>query len=245
VIPVEKTFGVLYGGVAYLAFLASILYAVGFVGNLIVPKSIDTQGDASLVAALVCDALLLGLFAVQHSVMARASFKAVWTKIVPRSLERSTYVLISSLLLLLVFWQWRAAPQVVWQASGDAARMALRGAFWLGWLIALLSTFMISHFDLLGLRQVMLNFQGRPYSHLPFVTRGFYRLVRHPLMLGFLIAFWAAPTMTLGHFFFAAATTTYIVIALQFEEKDLLDALGEAYRDYRGRVPILIPWTKP
>lgn len=244
-IPVAKTFGVLYGGVAYLAFLASSLYAVGFVGNLIVPKSIDTQGDASLVAALVCDALLLGLFAVQHSVMARASFKAVWTKIVPRSLERSTYVLISSLLLLLVFWQWRAAPQVVWQASGDAARMALRGAFWLGWLIALLSTFMISHFDLLGLRQVMLNFQGRPYSHLPFVTRGFYRLVRHPLMLGFLIAFWAAPTMTLGHFFFAAATTTYIVIALQFEEKDLLDALGEAYRDYRGRVPILIPWTKP
>jgi protein-S-isoprenylcysteine O-methyltransferase Ste14 len=245
VIPVAKTFGVLYGGVAYLAFLASILYAVGFVGNLIVPKSIDTQGDASLVAALVCDALLLGLFAVQHSVMARAGFKAVWTKIVPRSLERSTYVLISSLLLLLIFWQWRAVPQVVWQASGDAARMALRGAFWLGWLIALLSTFMISHFDLFGLRQVMLNFQGRPYSHVPFVTRGFYRLVRHPLMLGFLIAFWAAPTMTLGHFVFAAATTTYIVIALQFEEKELLDALGEAYLDYRGRVPSLIPWTKP
>jgi protein-S-isoprenylcysteine O-methyltransferase Ste14 len=177
--------------------------------------------------------------------MARAGFKAVWTKIVPRSLERSTYVLISSLLLLLIFWQWRAVPQVVWQASGDAARMALRGAFWLGWLIALLSTFMISHFDLFGLRQVMLNFQGRPYSHVPFVTRGFYRLVRHPLMLGFLIAFWAAPTMTLGHFVFAAATTTYIVIALQFEEKELLDALGEAYLDYRGRVPSLIPWTKP
>ncbi len=244
-IPVAKTLGVLYGGVAYLAFLASILYAVGFVGNLIVPKSIDTQGDASLVAALVRDALLLGLFALQHSVMARAGFKAVWTKIVPRSLERSTYVLISSLLLLLIFWQWRAVPQVVWQASGDAARTALWAAFWLGWLIALLSTFMISHFDLFGLRQVLLNFQGRPYSHLPFVTRGFYRLVRHPLMLGFLIAFWAAPTMTLGHFFFAAATTTYIAIALQFEEKDLLDGLGEAYRDYRGRVPSLIPWTKP
>ena len=244
-IPVAKTLGVLYGGVAYLAFLASILYAVGFVGNLIVPKSIDTQGDASLVAALVCDAVLLGLFALQHSVMARAGFKAVWTKIVPRSLERSTYVLISSLLLLLIFWQWRAVPQVVWQASGDAARMALWGAFWVGWLIALLSTFMISHFDLFGLRQVMLNFLGRPYSHLPFMTRGFYRLVRHPIMLGFLIAFWAAPTMTLGHIFFAAATTTYIVIALQFEEKDLLDALGEAYLDYRGRVPILLPWTKP
>lgn len=244
-IPVAKTLGVLYGGVAYLAFLASILYAVGFVGNLIVPKSIDTQGDASLVAALVSDALLLGLFALQHSVMARAGFKAAWTKIVPRSVERTTYVLISSLLLLLIFWQWRAVPQVVWQASGDAARMALWGAFWLGWVIALLSTFMISHFDLLGLRQVMLNFQGRPYSHLPFVTRGFYRLVRHPLMLGFLIAFWAAPTMTLGHFFFAAATTAYIVIALQFEEKDLLDALGEAYHGYRRRVPMLIPWTKP
>jgi protein-S-isoprenylcysteine O-methyltransferase Ste14 len=245
VIPVAKTLAVLYGSVAYLVFLASSLYAVGFVGNLIVPKSIDTQGDASLVAAFVSDALLLGLFALQHSVMARAGFKAVWTKIVPRSLERSTYVLISSLLLLLIFWQWQAVPQVVWQANGNAARMALWGAFWLGWLIALLSTFMTSHFDLFGLRQVMLDFQGRPYSHAPFATRGFYRLVRHPLMLGFVIAFWAAPTMTLGHFFFAAAMTAYIVIALQFEEKDLLDALGAAYRNYRRRVPMLIPWTKP
>ena len=234
----------LYGVVAYLVFLASILYAVGFVGNLIVPKSIDAPGDASPVAALVCDALLLGLFALQHSVMARAGFKALWTKIVPISVERTTYVLISSLLLLLICWQWRAVPQVVWQASGEAARMALWGAFWLGWLIALLSTFMTSHLDLFGLRQVMLNFQGRAHTHPPFMTRGLYRLVRHPLMLGFVIAFWAAPTMTLGHFLFAAAMTGYIIIALQFEEEDLLETLGEAYRGYRRRVPMLIPWTK-
>jgi protein-S-isoprenylcysteine O-methyltransferase Ste14 len=242
--PAPRTLGVLYGGAAYLFFLASILYAVGFVGNLIVPKSIDAQGDASLLTALVCDALLLGLFALQHSVMARPGFKAVWTKVVPGPAERATYVLISSLLLLLIFWQWRAAPQVVWHVSGDAARGAVWSLFWLGWLIALLSTFMIDHFDLVGLRQAMRSFRGQPYRHPPFTTRGFYRLVRHPLMLGFVIAFWAAPTMTLGHLFFAASMTIYIVIALQFEEKDLLDALGEDYLDYRRRVPMLFPWTK-
>jgi protein-S-isoprenylcysteine O-methyltransferase Ste14 len=239
-----KALALLYGGIAYLMFLASSLYAIGFVGNLAVPKSIDSQGDASLVEALVADALLLGLFAIQHSVMARPAFKAAWTSIVPASAERATYVLLSSLLLFLVFWQWRALPQVVWQAGSDPARMAIWGLFWVGWLIAILSTFMVSHLDLFGLRQVMLNFLGKPYTQLPFMTRGLYRVVRHPLMLGFIIAFWAAPTMTLGHLLFAAATTAYIVVALQFEEKDLLDALGAAYHDYRRRVPMLVPWTK-
>jgi methanethiol S-methyltransferase len=241
---VAKILGVLYGGVAYLAFLASIAYAVGFVGGLVVPKSIDTPGDANVVEALVWNALLLGLFAVQHSVMARPGFKALWTKIVPASLERATYVLVSSLVLLLVFWQWRAMPEVIWQASGDAARAAIWGLFALGWLVGFLSTCMIDHFDLFGLRQVMLDFRGQPYRPRPFMIRGLYRLVRHPLMLGFIIAFWAAPTMTLGHLCFAAAMSAYILVALQFEERDLLAALGDAYADYRRRVPMLIPWMK-
>jgi protein-S-isoprenylcysteine O-methyltransferase Ste14 len=242
--PAMKALAILYGGIAYLMFLASSLYAIGFVGNLAVPKFIDSHEDASLVAALVVDALLLGLFAIQHSVMARPAFKAFWTSIIPASVERATYVLVSSVLLFLVFWQWRAMPQVVWQVDSEPARMAILGLFWVGWLIAILSTFMVSHLDLFGLRQVMLDFQGKPYTQLPFMTRGLYRLVRHPLMLGFIVAFWAAPTMTLGHLFFAAATTAYILIALQFEEKDLLDVLGAAYDDYRRRVPMLLPWTK-
>jgi protein-S-isoprenylcysteine O-methyltransferase Ste14 len=215
------------------------LYAVASATDR-APNRFDTSAmRASRRSSAMRCARLFGPF----STAGASGFRGL-TKIVPRSVERTTYA-ITSLLLLLIFWQWRAVPQVVWHASGDAARMAPWGAFWLGWLIVLLSTFMISHFDLFGLRQVMLNFQGQPYSHPPFMTRGFYRLVRHPIMLGFVIAFWAAPTMTLGHFFFAVATTTYIVIALQFEEKDLLDALGEAYHDYRRRVPMLIPWTKP
>lgn len=239
-----KTLALLYAGIAYLLFLVWSLYAIGFVGNLAVPKSIDVGGDASLGAALVVDALLLGLFAIQHSVMARPAFKAAWTSIVPAAVERATYVLVSSLLLFLVFWQWRAMPQVVWQVGSEPARMAIWGLFWAGWLIAILSTFMVSHWDLFGLRQVMLDFRGKPYTQLPFMTRGLYRLVRHPLMLGFVIAFWAAPTMTLGHLFFAAAMTAYIVVALHFEEKDLLDALGAAYQDYRRRVPMLFPWAR-
>jgi protein-S-isoprenylcysteine O-methyltransferase Ste14 len=235
--------GLLYGALAYLAFLASFVYAVGFVGNLWVPKSIDSGGGDDWVGALVVDALLLGLFAVQHSVMARPGFKAAWTRIVPKSLERSTYVLLSSLVLLLLYWQWRALPAVVWHAESDTARFPLWGLFWLGWLIVLLSTFMISHFDLFGLRQVVLNLQDKAYTPPPFMTRGFYRLVRHPIMLGFVIAFWATPTMTVGHFVFAVATTAYILIALQLEEKDLVDALGEDYRAYRERVPMLVPGT--
>lgn len=239
-----KSLALLYAGFAYLLFTAWSLYAIGFVGNLFVPKSIDTGGEGDLAAALLVDALLIGLFALQHSVMARPGFKAAWTTIVPAPIERATYVLVSSLLFFFVFWQWRAMPQVVWQVEGEPARMAVWGLFCVGWLVAVASTHMISHWDLFGLRQVMLDFRGTPYTQVPFAARGFYRLVRHPLMLGFLIAFWAAPTMTLGHLFFAAAMTVYILVALQFEEKDLLAALGEAYRDYRRRVPMLFPWGR-
>lgn len=236
-----RILAVAYGVVAYLVFLASFAYAVGFVGDLLVPKSIDTPTRTGTVAALLIDALVLGLFALQHSVMARPGFKAAWTRIVPRSVERTTYVLVSSLLLFLVYWQWRALPAVVWDVSEGPVHAALLAGYWIGWLVVLLSTFMISHLDLFGLRQVLLNLQGRAYSHPPFMTRGFYRFVRHPIMLGFIVAFWSTPKMTLGHLVFALATTGYILIALQLEERDLTDALGDAYRDYRRRVPMLVP----
>ena len=240
-----KTLAVLYGVVAYVVFLASFLYAIGFVGGFIVPKTIDGPGaGAGMLASILVDAVLLGLFAIQHSVMARPAFKRAWTRIVPKSVERTTYVLLSSLILFLLYWQWRPIPDVVWSVTNDAGRMALWAIFWLGWLMVLLSTFMIDHFDLFGLHQVILNFQDKPYTHPPFMTRGLYNLVRHPIMLGFIIAFWAIPVMSIGHLVFAIATTGYILIALQLEEKDLVDALGDAYRGYRKRVPMLIPWPK-
>ena len=230
-----------YGAVCYVVFLAAFLYAIGFVGNLIVPRSIDNGVAASIGEAMVVNVLLLGLFAVQHSVMARPAFKRWWTQLVPKTIERSTYVIFSSLVLFLLFWQWRTMPAIIWDVAWTPGRIVLWVLFAAGWVTVLLSTFMISHFDLFGLRQVYLAWRGTPYTDLEFRTSLLYRVVRHPLMLGFIVAFWAAPTMTAGHLLFAVATTGYILIALQLEEHDLNTALGEQYRDYRGHVPMLIP----
>ena len=230
-----------YGAVSYLVFFVAFLYAIGFVGSIVVPRTVDHALVAPIGQAAVVDSLLLGLFAVQHSVMARPAFKRWWTRIVPQPIERSTYVLISSLVLLLLYWQWRSMPAQIWDVRLPAARLGLWALFWAGWVIALVSTFMIGHFDLFGLRQVYLAWRGQPYTDIAFRAPLFYRVVRHPLMLGFIIAFWAAPTMTVGRMLFAAATTAYILIALQLEERDLLAALGTQYRDYRRQVPMLVP----
>ncbi|GAB5905601.1 hypothetical protein BKG77_22845 [Mycobacteroides chelonae] len=233
-----------YGAISYVIFLASFLYSIGFVGDFLVPRTVDNGLASSVTDAFVVNGVLLGLFAVPHSVMARPVFKRWWTRLVPSTIERSTYVLVSSLLLILLFWQWRTMPAVVWNVSWAPGRIGLLALFWLGWAIVLASTFMINHFDLFGLRQVYLAWKGTPYSHLDFRVTLLYRLVRHPLMLGFIIAFWAAPTMTAGHLLFAIATTAYVLIALQFEEHDLRRDLGEPYREYSGRVPMLIPGAR-
>jgi protein-S-isoprenylcysteine O-methyltransferase Ste14 len=230
-----------YGAGCYVVFLAAFLYAIGFVGNLIVPRSIDNGVEASTGEAVVVNILLLGLFAVQHSVMARPAFKRWWTRLVPQTIERSTYVLFSSLVLFLMFWQWRTMPAIIWDIAWTPARIVLWVLFAAGWVTVLLSTFMISHFDLFGLRQVYLAWRVTPYTDFEFRTSLLYRVVRHPLMLGFIVAFWATPTMTAGHLLFAVATTGYTLIAIQLEEHDLNAALGKQYRDYRGRVPMLIP----
>ena len=230
-----------YGAVCYLVFLGAFLYAIGFVGNILVPRSIDHGIAAPITEALVVNVLLLGLFAVQHSVMARPAFKRSWTRLVPKTIERSTYVLLSSLALVLLFWQWRTMPAVIWDVTWQPGRVALWTLFGLGWVTVLLSTFMINHFDLFGLRQVYLAWRGTPYTYVDFRTPLLYRVVRHPLMLGFVVAFWATPTMTVGHLLFAVATTAYILIAVQLEEHDLTVALGNQYRDYRRRVPMLVP----
>jgi protein-S-isoprenylcysteine O-methyltransferase Ste14 len=230
-----------YGAICYLVFLGSFLYAIGFVGNSFVPKTIDTVPSSGLPEALVVDLVVLGLFAVQHSVMARPGFKAVLTRFLPRSVERSTYVLISSLLLVLLFWKWQAIPAVVWHVSAPAIESMLIGLFWLGWLVVLLSTFMINHFDLFGLRQVYLRMRGLDCTPLNFTQRAFYKFVRHPIMLGFVIAFWATPYMSLGHLLFAMATTAYILIGITLEERDLMKYHGPEYGAYRARVPMLFP----
>lgn len=233
-----------YGIVCYAIFFGSFLYAIGFLGNFAVPKSIDSGPAGPLGQALLIDALLLALFAIPHSVMARPGFKERWTRIVPWPIERSTYTLVSALLLLLLFWQWQPIPTLVWQVESDVGAAFLLGLFGAGWGLVLVATFLIDHFDLFGLRQMTLYLRGREYTHHPFRTPGLYRVVRHPLYVGWFLAFWCTPAMSVGHLLFATLSSAYILIAIRFEERDLCDALGEDYIDYRRRVPMLIPFTK-
>jgi protein-S-isoprenylcysteine O-methyltransferase Ste14 len=233
-----------YGVTAYVVFFGTFLYASAFIGGLPVPTTLDGPANGPLAAALAVNAGLLALFAVQHSVMARPWFKQRWTRLVPHEIERSTYVLLSSLALILLFWQWRPMGIVIWSVEHSAGRAILYGLFAFGWLLVLVATFLINHFDLFGLRQVWLALLGRPYTPLAFKTPGPYRLVRHPLYVGWFFAFWATPTMTLAHLVFAIATSCYILLAIQFEERDLVRYHGRSYEDYRRDVPMLVPFSR-
>lgn len=235
----------IYGLVVYLVFLATFLYAVAFVGGFIVPTRLDGPSHGSVSSAVAIDCGLLGVFALQHSLMARRWFKERWTQIIPWAIERSTYVLCASAALLLLFWKWRPIGIDVWTLRNEGAVLGLRTLSAAGWATVLLMTFYINHFDLFGLRQVWLPFVGRPYTPVSFRTPLPYRLVRHPLYVGFLIAFWATPHMTLAHLLFALATTAYIVLAIQFEERDLLSEHGASYEVYRRSVPMLLPTRRP
>lgn len=233
-----------YGIFSYLIFFGTFLYAIGFIGNFGVPTTLDGLAVEPVWMSLAIDVGLLGLFAVQHSVMARKWFKKWWTRIVPKPIERSTYVLFSSLALILLFWQWRSLGGVVWSVENPVGVIVLLTLFAFGWSLVLVSTFLINHFDLFGVRQVWLYLQGQPYQPLKFGTPVLYRIVRHPLYVGWFFAFWMTPTMTLAHLLFAVATTTYILIAIQFEERDLIREHGDSYESYRRSVPMLVPFTR-
>ena len=240
----SRVLGFLYGLTAYAVFFITILYAIGFVMGLVVPKDIDMGEPASFGEALVVDLALMLLFAVQHSVMARKPFKAWWTQIVPKSVERSTYVLFASLCLLLLFWQWRPMPAIVWHVDDPNIAAAVAAISLFGWVIVFTSTFLINHFELFGLHQVTANLAGRHMPPPRFRAPLYYKFVRHPIYLGFIIAFWAAPIMTAGHLLFAAVTTAYIFLGIFLEERDLTELFGDDYRRYKARVSMLIPWRK-
>ena len=231
----------LYGSLSYVLFLGTFLYAIGFIGNFGVPRTLDGVASAPLGISLAIDVLLLTVFAVQHSVMARKWFKEWWTRIVPKPLERSTYVLFSSVALIAMFALWQPLGGVVWSIEDPTARLVLRGLFAFGWALVLVSTFLINHFDLFGLRKVWRNLLGQPQGGLKFTTPGPYKIVRHPLYVGWLFAFWMTPVMTAAHLLFSIATTAYILLAIQFEERDLVREHGETYEKYRRSVPMLIP----
>jgi protein-S-isoprenylcysteine O-methyltransferase Ste14 len=233
-----------YGVVCYSVFFVTFLYAVGFIGNMVVPRSMDSPATMPLLHALAIDVLLLGIFAVQHSVMARPWFKQAWTRIIPEAAERSTYVLFSSLALIALFAFWQPLGGVVWDIQNSTGRLLFEQLFGLGFALVLVATFLINHFDLFGLRQVWLYLRGKPYTHLNFRTPLFYRYVRHPLYVGWLMAFWFTPTMTATHLLFAVITSAYIIVAIRWEEKDLLVMHGEKYARYRERVPMLVPSAK-
>jgi len=239
----SKGLAAAYAGLAYLGFLGVMLYAIGFVGDFLVPKTIDRPAGMGGAGAVLIDLGLLALFAVQHSAMARPGFKRWWTRFVPQPLERSTYVLLASAALALLFWGWQPLSGTVWRVGGIGQAL-LYTVFALGWVIVVASTFLINHFDLFGLRQVAFHLRGEPYRHVPFQVKTLYKFVRHPIMLGFVIAFWATPHMSWGHLLFALGTTGYILFGIQLEERDLADWLGPDYEEYRQQVSMLIPWRK-
>ena len=240
----KKIAFLLYGLISYFAFLGTILYAIGFAGNLFVPKTIDGEPQTSLFVSILINACLLLIFALQHSIMARPAFKRWFTRYIPEPLERSTYVLLASLCLVLMMWQWQPIGGVVWSVKNEVIQSVLLILYLSGWGIVFVSTFLINHFDLFGLRQVWLYFTGKPYKQLPFSLPLFYKIVRHPLYFGFLMAFWSASTMTVAHLFFAILTTGYILTAIQLEEKDLVTTFGEKYKNYKKWAPMIIPFLK-
>lgn len=231
----------LYGIVSYALGVAALVYLICFLSNMIVPRTIDSPPAGAIAPAALIDLVLVGLFAFQHSLMARPGFKQLWTRVVPQPAERSTYVLSTGLVLALLFWQWRPIAGEVWSVDSAVGSGLVQALFWLGWVVLLASTFMINHFDLFGLRQVWLRLKGEPYRPVPFVQVALYRFVRHPIMLGVLIGIWATPRMSVGHLLFAAATTVYVFIGIFLEERDTRRALGESYERYRSATPMIVP----